>query len=113
MLQPSQIDVGNLRARFISGGFGLLGFVKEKSWSVRLVDGYVLNGQVRADQCAGCEATTKLVAGNNGDPDLVLFGCNGHKCKHTLIRVDLSQEPIHAISLIKPAEGLPLLVQVH
>ncbi|MCW4009686.1 MAG: hypothetical protein NWF05_03580 [Candidatus Bathyarchaeota archaeon] len=65
--------------------------VKEKSWSVRLVDGYILNSQVRAERCKGCESTTKLIAGNNSDPDLILYGCNGHKCKHILIRTKVSK----------------------
>jgi hypothetical protein len=67
-----------------------MSLVKEKSWSVRLVKGYVLNSQVRADRCRGCESTTKPVLGNNGDPDLFLYGCSGHKCKHILIRTKVS-----------------------
>jgi hypothetical protein len=62
--------------------------VKEKSWSVRLVDGYVQNNQITSEQCKGCDCVTKLVVGNNGDNNLVLYGCDGHKCKHTLIRMN-------------------------
>jgi hypothetical protein len=65
----------------------LLGMFKEKSWSVRLVNGYILNNQVKSDLCKGCESATKLIAGNNDDPDLLLFGCAGHRCKHVLIRL--------------------------
>jgi hypothetical protein len=96
-------------AQYISGDFNLLGFVKEKSWSVRLTGGYVLNGQVRANHCVGCEATTKLIAGNNSDPDLVLYGCNGHKCRHKLIRVNLNPENTPNFSIIKPIENLQII----
>jgi hypothetical protein len=64
-----------------------LSLVKEKSWSVKLVNGYILNSQVKADHCKGCESTARLVAGNNDNPDLLLYGCYGHRCKHVLIRV--------------------------
>jgi hypothetical protein len=63
-------------------------FYKVKSWSVKVVDGYILNNQVRSVQCKGCDSATKLVVGNNDDPNLILYGCGGHKCKHTLIRMD-------------------------
>ncbi len=69
----------------------LLSLFKEKSWSVKLVNGYASNSQVRADRCKGCESTTKFVVGNNNDEDLVLYGCNGHKCKHILIRMNFSE----------------------
>ncbi len=66
----------------------MLGFTpKEKSWSVKLTGGYLLNGMVRADLCKGCEASTSIVARNNGNPNLLLFGCNGNKCRHRLIRI--------------------------
>ncbi len=60
---------------------------KEKSWSVKLVEGYVLNNLVRSDHCKGCASNTNLVVNNTGTPDLLLYGCNGHKCKHILIRM--------------------------
>ncbi len=65
-----------------------MSFYKVKSWSVKVVDGYILNDQVRSAQCKGCDSATKLVVGNNDDPNLILYGCGGHKCKHTLIRMD-------------------------
>ena len=65
-----------------------MSFYKVKSWSVKVVDGYILNNQVRSAQCKGCDSATKLVVGNNDDPNLILYGCGGHKCKHTLIRMD-------------------------
>src|SRR5512147_1607967 len=70
----------------------MLGLVKEKSWSVRLAGGYLLNGVVRADLCKDCEASTTIVARNNSNPNLLLFGCNGTKCKHRLIRFNFTQE---------------------
>jgi hypothetical protein len=74
------------------GGNGQLSFVKVKSWSVKVVDGYILNDQVRSAQCKGCDSAAKLVVGNNDDPNLILYGCGGHKCKHTLIRMDFGSE---------------------
>ena len=70
----------------------MLGFFREKSWSVRLINGYVLDSKVRADQCRDCDSNTKLVVGNNSNPDLLLYGCNGHKCKHILIRLKVPEE---------------------
>ena len=70
----------------------MLGFFREKSWAVRLVNGYILDSQVKADQCRDCDSNTKLVVSNNNDPDLLLYGCNGHKCKHILIRIKFPEE---------------------
>jgi hypothetical protein len=28
-----------------------------------------------------------MILGNNDDPDMFLYGCSGHKCKHVLIRL--------------------------
>jgi hypothetical protein len=63
---------------------------KEKSWSVKLVNGYVLDSQVKAERCRGCESTAKPVTGNNSDKDMMLYGCNGHKCRHMLIRMNFA-----------------------
>jgi len=63
--------------------------VKEKSWSVRLTFGYVLNGQVRSEYCGNCDSKAKLIAGNNDDSNLILYGCDSRRCKHVLMRVDL------------------------
>ena len=79
-----------------------MGFVKDKSWSVRLVNGYVTNNQIRSDHCRGCENITKLVAGNNGNNDLVLYGCGGHKCRHTLIRMKFGAENTESLIAISP-----------
>lgn len=63
-------------------------FVKDKSWSVRLIDGYILGNHVKGKSCGTCESVSKLVANNFANPNMVLYGCDGHKCKHTLIRVN-------------------------
>jgi hypothetical protein len=61
------------------------------------------NSKIESDQCKGCECVAKPVAFNNSDPDLVLYGCEGHKCRHTLIRMkfipqlDEPQIPITAM----------------
>ena len=72
-------------------GASQLNLPQEKSWSVKLVNGYVLNGQVKGEKCRDCESTPKLVAGNNSDPDLLLYGCYGHRCRHFLIRTKVSE----------------------
>ena len=96
---------------FHKGGIVLLGFVKEKSWSVRLVNGYVANNQIRSENCKGCESITKLVVGNNGNNDLVLYGCGGHKCKHTLIRMKFgSRNSQSMLAIASPAEIPQILV---
>jgi len=72
--------------------FRLLTLFKEKSWSVRLSDGHVLNNQVRTENCGDCESRSYLVARNYSDPNVVLFGCNGHRCKHKLIRLRVNSD---------------------
>lgn len=79
----------------------MLSIFKEKSWSVRLVDGYVLGDQVRGMQCDSCDGISKLVANNYGNPNMVLFGCNGRKCKHRLIRLCFYSEDIEVPQLAK------------
>ena len=84
-------------------GCWFLSLIKEKSWSVKIVNGYVLNNQVRSDLCKDCAATPTLVVGNYGDPDLLLYGCNGHKCKHVLIRMKFSDADQTAFTQIPVA----------
>ena len=91
---------------------------KEKSWSVKLVEGYVLNNLVRSNHCKGCDSTARLVVNNNGNPDLLLYGCNGHKCKHILIRMKFpevdqavfaqSQNPVTLRSPIMALQEIPI-----
>ncbi len=66
---------------------GILSLIKEKSWSVKLANGYILDSKVQADRCKGCESTPKLVAWNKDDQNLLLYGCYGHRCKHVLLRI--------------------------
>ncbi len=63
------------------------GLFKEKSWSVKLVDGFVSADQVRAEHCTDCEGTCGVVVRHRGNPNLVLFGCERSKCQHKLIRL--------------------------
>jgi hypothetical protein len=62
--------------------------VKEKSWSVRLITGYVRNDQVRAERCENCRSTTEVLVANYGNPNLLLYGCKESKCKHRMLRLD-------------------------
>ncbi len=70
----------------------LMSIYKEKSWSVKLVEGHVSGDQVRSERCKGCDRTPNLIIGNNDEVNLLLYGCGGHKCKHNLIRIDLNRE---------------------
>lgn len=83
------------------GDYELLSVFKEKSWSVRLVDGYILGNQVKGTHCDNCEGMSKLVANNFSNPNMVLFGCNGHKCKHRLIRLYFCSENLGISNLAK------------
>ena len=62
-------------------------YIKEESWVSRLVEGHMFNGQVRAEQCAECRSSCKLVTLGRGDSNSILCGCTGDKCKHILIRM--------------------------
>ncbi len=64
---------------------------KEKSWSVKLVDGFVSDSKVRAPQCVGCSSASSLVVLKSGNPNMVLYGCSGSKCQHRLIKVQFRQ----------------------
>ena len=67
-----------------------LSLFKEKSWSVKVVDGFITNNRVRTQQCENCDSTSYLVAINHADPNLTLFGCGNRKCKHILMRMRIS-----------------------
>jgi hypothetical protein len=69
-----------------------LQLIKEKSWVVRLVEGHVLRGEVSSDFCRECNLAPKLIIGNNGDENLLLYGCDTHQCKHIMLRVRLDQQ---------------------
>ncbi|HKM59248.1 MAG TPA: hypothetical protein VJY36_00085 [Candidatus Bathyarchaeia archaeon] len=63
---------------------------KEKPWSVLLLQGYVLDDQVRAPQCTNCKSNAHPLTVNYGNPNLCLYGCQDTKCKHRLLRFDFS-----------------------
>ncbi len=67
------------------------GLLKEKSWSVKLVTGFVYADQVRSKQCLGCNSNSTFVVYSYSNPDLVLFGCDASKCQHKLIRLHFEQ----------------------
>jgi hypothetical protein len=60
---------------------------KEKSWSVRIVEGQLLDGKVRAKQCSQCKHSGNLVAIGRGNSNSTLYGCAENKCRHVLIYV--------------------------
>jgi hypothetical protein len=61
--------------------------IKEKSWSVRIVEGQLLDGKVRAKQCSQCKHSGDLVAIGCGNSNSILYGCPENKCRHVLIHV--------------------------
>ena len=73
-----------------SRSYGDLSLFKEKSWSVKLVEGYITNNRVRTHQCENCASTSHVVVINRADPNLALFGCGNRKCKHILMRMRIS-----------------------
>jgi hypothetical protein len=73
-------------------GSSMLSNFKLKSWSVFLVEGYLINEQVRALRCEDCKSNTEILASNYHNPNLLLYGCRESKCKHHLLRLDLTDE---------------------
>lgn len=65
---------------------------KEKSWSVLLLKGHVLNDQVRAQRCENCKSTNEVLTTNFSNPNLFLYGCKDSKCNHRLLRLDFNSE---------------------
>lgn len=61
---------------------------KEKSWSVLLIKGYILDDQVRAKRCEHCKSITEVLTKNYNNPNLLLYGCKDSKCRHRLLRLD-------------------------
>jgi hypothetical protein len=61
--------------------------IKEKSLSVRIVEGQLLDGKVRAIQCTECKHSCELVTVGCGNSNSMLYGCTGNKCRHLLIHV--------------------------
>jgi hypothetical protein len=63
---------------------------KEKSWSVRIVKGQLLDGKVRAEQCSQCKHSCDLIAIGCGNSNSVLYGCAESRCRQVLIHVEPS-----------------------
>jgi len=83
----------------------MLDSLKGKS-CVRLVNGYILNNEVRAQLCGTCKCETKILVGNYSNPNLLLYGCKDTKCKHHLLRIDLAEENARQVMMrgvVKPA----------
>lgn len=66
--------------------------IKEKSWSVLLVKGYVHNDEVRAIRCENCKSTTEVLVANHHNPNLLLYGCKDAKCRHRMVRLDFDRQ---------------------
>ena len=62
-------------------------YIKEKSWVARVVEGKLIDGEVRAEQCQDCRSSCDLIAFYKGDSNSLLYGCTNSKCKHILIHV--------------------------
>jgi hypothetical protein len=65
---------------------------KEKSWSVLLVEGRILNDQVRTRRCENCKSTSEVLITSFSNPNLLLYGCKDTKCTNRLLRLDFSLE---------------------
>jgi hypothetical protein len=50
-------------------------YIKEKSWSSRVIEGHIFKGKVRAEQCAECKSSCELVTLGIGDSNSILCGC--------------------------------------
>lgn len=68
--------------------------VKEKSWKVLLTKGFILNDQVKGEQCENCKSISQILTTNFSNPNLFLYGCENSKCKHRLLRLDFDLEEI-------------------
>jgi len=79
----------NKEKRILSRNSELIDFrlPKEKSWCVRIVEGELLDGKVRAKQCSQCKHSCNLVATGCGNSNSMLYGCSASKCTHLLIHV--------------------------
>ena len=65
---------------------------KEKSWSVLLIKGYILNDHVRAERCLNCKLEPELLVASCNNPNVLLYGCSSSKCKQRLLRLDFEIE---------------------
>ena len=65
---------------------------KDKSWSVLLSKGYILNNQVHSKYCENCNSISEVLTTNFNNPNLLLYGCRDGKCKHRLLRLNFNDE---------------------
>jgi hypothetical protein len=70
----------------------MLTSIKEKSWSVHLEKGYVLNDEVRGERCINCNSTAQVLTFNYNNPNLILYACKDSKCMHRFLRLDFNDE---------------------
>jgi len=52
--------------------------------------GYILNDQVKAEQCENCRSKSEVLRTNFSNPNLFLYGCKDSKCQHRLLRLDFN-----------------------
>jgi len=94
MIKLRNINSQNLNygVNFVNKSLEIMNFpsIKEKSWASRIVEGHLINGKVRAERCAECSSSCKLVAFGCGNSNSILYGCSAQKCKHILINVRFS-----------------------
>jgi hypothetical protein len=76
----------------LGSSFLMLNSVKEKSWSVLLIKGFVLNDQVKAEHCENCKSKSEVLTTNFNNPNLFLYGCKDSKCKHRFLRLDFNDK---------------------
>ena len=81
--------------------------IREKSWSVLLIKGYVMNDQVRAERCENCKSTTEVLTSNQGNPNLLLYGCKDLKCKHRMLRLNFEDGDSKRLPLKDIASNFP------
>ena len=80
--------------KILEVGFNMLIPVKEKSWKVLLMKGYVSNDQVKAEQCENCKSISQALTTNFSNPNLFLYGCKDSKCRHRLLRLNFDLDEI-------------------
>jgi hypothetical protein len=77
---------------FLQDFFELFYPFKEKSWSVRLVPGHILDDQIRSQRCQNCKSISQILVVNHQNPNLLLYACRDSKCRHRMLRVDMVAE---------------------
>jgi len=81
----------------LEAGFYMLISAKKKSWKVLLMKGYILNDQVKGEQCENGRSKSEVLRTNFSNPNLFLYGYKDSKCNHRLLRLDFRTEEIPQI----------------